>query len=183
METAVRGIHAAQPLTWSPATTTMSICWLAPLLVQSRSPSEPNDECAAGRSRCRPRGVGLLIALDSLPAGIHGRERPPGGGWHGRAHAHPPRCRSRHPERGGRSHLRPKAPERRRRSSGRAITVRQAAVYGSAGAHMELAFRCTCTPLSDVHSPISTHPSRSAFMTSLRGAGSSAMSRTRGSPA
>ena len=84
---------------------------------------------------------------------------------------------------GGRSHLRPKAPERRRRYGGRATTVRQAAVYGSAGAHMELAFRCTCTPLSDVHSPISTHPSRSAFMTSLRGAGSSAMSRTRGSPA
>ena len=55
------------------------------------------------------------------------QERPPGGGWHGRAHAQPPRCRSRHPKRGGRSHLRPRAPERRRRSGGRAATVRQPA--------------------------------------------------------
>ena len=71
---------------------------------------------------------------------------------------------------GGRSHLRPKAPERRRRSGGRATTVRQAAVYGSAGAHMEMAFRCTCTPLSDVHSPISTDARRSAFKIGLQGA-------------
>ena len=39
--------------------------------------------------------------LDSLPAGTDGRERPRRGGWHGHAHANPPRCRSRHPKRGG----------------------------------------------------------------------------------
>ena len=34
---------------------------------------------------------------------------------------------------------------------------------------MKMAFRCTCTPMSDVHSPISTHPSRSAFKIGLQG--------------
>ena len=95
---------------------------------------------AAGGKR-RPEGVGDRghrggasqdqrgppHRCDNLPVGIHGWERPPGGGWHGRAHASPPRCRSRHPERGGRSLLRPKAPKRRRRSGGRAATVRQPA--------------------------------------------------------
>ena len=125
-----------------------------------------------------PRSQRRLMAF---PLGIAGGERPPVGGWHGCAHANPPRCRSRHPERGGRSLLRPKAPERRRRSGGRAATVRQAATYGSAGAHIEKAFRCTCTPLSDVHSPISTDARRSAFKIRLQGAVSSAMSRSRGS--
>ena len=77
METAVRGAPAARPLTWSPATTTMSICWLAPLLVQSRSPSEHNGECAAGQSRCRFRGVGLLIALTAFPQGSASALRRP----------------------------------------------------------------------------------------------------------
>ena len=102
-----------------------------------------------------PRSQRRLMAF---PPGIDSGERPLRGGWHGRAHANPLRCRSRHPKRGGRSHLRPKAPEQRRRSGGRAATARQPATYGSAGAHMELASRCTCTPLSDVHSPISTDP-------------------------
>ena len=35
---------------------------------------------------------------------------------------------------------------------------------------MEMAFRCTCTPLSDVHSPISTDARRSAFKIRLQGA-------------
>ena len=82
-------------------------------------------------------------------------------GRHGRAHANPPRCRSRHPQRGGRSQQRPRAPDRRRRSCGRGATARQPAIYGIAGAHMELASRCTCTPLSDVHSPIGNDPRRS----------------------
>ena len=44
----------------------------------------------------------------------------------------------------------------------------QSATCGSVGAHMETGFLCTCTPLSDVHSPIGTDPRRSAFTTSLR---------------
>ena len=71
---------------------------------------------------------------------------------------------------GGRSLLRPRAPERRRRAGGRAATARQPATYGSAGAHMEMTFRCTCTPMSHLHSPIST------WLTS--GGSASAQSRT-----
>ena len=44
------------------------------------------------------------------------RQATPGGGWHGRAHAGSPRCRSRHAEMGGRSRPRPQAPDRHRRS-------------------------------------------------------------------
>ena len=85
------------------------------------------------------------------------------------------------PKGGGRSRQRPRAPERQHRSSGRAATARQPATYGSAGTRMEMTFRCTCTPMSDVHPPISTHPRRSAFKIRLQGAVSSAMSRSRGS--
>ena len=46
---------------------------------------------------------------------------------------------------------------------------------------MKMAFQCTCTPLSDVHSPISTDPRRSAFKIRLQGAVSCAVSRSRGS--
>lgn len=35
-----------------------------------------------------------------------------------------------------------------------------------------MACRCTCAPLSDVHSPIGTDRPRSAFKTTLQGAGS-----------
>ena len=76
---------------------------------------------------------------------------------------------------------RPPAPERQHRSGGRVATAREPAIYGSAGTHMGMAFRCTCTPMSDVHAPISTDPRRSAFKIGLQGAVSSAMSRSRGS--
>ena len=61
---------------------------------------------------------------------------------------------------GGRFLPRPHAPERRRRSGGRGATAMQPATCGSAGVHMKSVFSCTCTPLSDVHSPISTEPRR-----------------------
>ena len=64
----------------------------------------------------------------------------------------------------------PPAPERQHRSGGRVATAREPAIYGSAGTHMGMAFRCTCTPMSDVHSPSSTDPRRSAFKSCLQGA-------------
>ena len=68
---------------------------------------------------------------------------------------------------GGRSHPRPQAPDRHRRSGGRRATARRPATYGSAVAHRESGFPCTCTPLSDVRARIGIDPrhsrSRSAF--------------------
>ena len=110
----------------------------------------------------------LAAALKTLPGGISGRERPPPGRVAGACTCQPSPMPYQASRRGGRSHLRPRAPERRRRSGGRAATVRQPATSGSAGAHMELTFRCTCTPMSDVHSPISTELRRSALTTTLR---------------
>ena len=71
--------------------------WRSPR-VRARS-SGGSADTPAGRS------VELAIrrpaaALNTLPGRIAGRERPPGGGWHGRAHVGPPRCRTRHPEGG-----------------------------------------------------------------------------------
>ena len=67
---------------------------------------------------------------------------------------------------GGRSRPPRIIPERRSLCRGRAATARQPARCGSTGPHMETAFRCTCTPLSNVHSgtgmrgrfPIGTPP-------------------------
>ena len=39
-------------------------------------------------------------------------------------------------------------PERHRRSGGRGATATRPATCGTAGAHMEAAFSCTCTPMS-----------------------------------
>ena len=50
--------------------------------------------------------------------------------------------------RGGRSRPRPQAPDRHRRSCGRGATATPPATCGTAGAHMEAAFSCTCTPMS-----------------------------------
>ena len=56
------------------------------------------------------------IASMAFPPGTDGTGATPGGGWHGRAHADSPRCRSRHAEMGGRSRPRSQAPDRHRRS-------------------------------------------------------------------
>ena len=71
-----------------------------------------------------PRSQRRLMAF---PLGIAGGERPPAEGGMG---VHMPTLRDADrgiPKGGGRSLLRPKAPERRRRSGGRAVTVRQTA--------------------------------------------------------
>ena len=75
------------------------------------------------------------------------------------------------PKGGGRSHPQPQAPDRHRRSGGRRATARRPATYGSAVAHGESGFPCTCTPLFDVRARIGIDPrhyrSRSAFRRSL----------------
>ena len=62
---------------------------------------------------------------DNLPVGIDGRERPPSGGWHGCAHANPPRCRSGHADRGGRSRFVPSSSGPAGRWCGRTATAMQ----------------------------------------------------------
>ena len=117
---------------------------------------------------------------DDLPSHLAGEKPRPAAGFvdtprsQRRLMAFPMPIEASNP--GGRSLLRPRAPERRRRSGGRAATVRQPATYGSAVAHMESAIPCTCTPISNVHTPISTHPRRSAFKIRLQGAVSCAVS-------
>ena len=76
---------------------------------------------------------------------LDGSDLPTEGGWP--CTSNPPRCRTRHRKRGSLP-PRPHPPERHRRSSGRGATAMQPATCGTAGAHMEAAFSCTCTPMS-----------------------------------
>ena len=65
---------------------------------------------------------GLTGTVD-LPVGTGGWERPRSGGEDGAVRLHPPRCRSRHAEMGGRSQPRPGRPDRQRRSGSRGATA------------------------------------------------------------
>ena len=71
------------------------------------------------------------------------------------------------PKGGGRSRQRPPAPERQHRSGGRVATAREPAIYGSAGTHMEMAFRRTRTPLSDVHQVAGSYPATPKGLTGI----------------
>ena len=89
------------------------------------------------------------------------RERPlEGGDW--RVKTHPAPSPYQALGLGGRSRHRPQAPERQHRSGGRAGSARTPARYGHRGLHMKAAFRCTCTPMSHVHSRIGTDRHSSA---------------------
>ena len=89
----------------------------------------------AGRPLAFPRAVVRLLeaALDGLPARTAGWERPRSGGEDGAVRLHPPRCRSRHAEMGGRSHPRPRNADRHRRSAGRGATASAQATWGGGG--------------------------------------------------
>ena len=131
----------------------------APLRLQHRHRAQGGRGARAART---PRGA------TGAPTDAPAQWVPPRGGWHGRAHAGPPRCRSRHAETGGRSHPRPQAPDRHRRSSGRRATARRPATYGSAVAHRESGFPCTCTPLSDARVRIGIDPRHSRSRSTFR---------------
>ena len=96
----------------------------------------------AAKSGTRPSQV-----TDGLPArdcwtGATSRRRVDG-----RAHPTLPDAVPGIPK-GGSLPPRPHPPEPHRRSSGRGATAMQPATCGTAGAHMEAAFSCTCTPMS-----------------------------------
>ena len=96
----------------------------------------------AAKSGTRPSQV-----TDGLPArdcwmGATSRRRVDG-----RAHPTLPDAVPGIPK-GGSLPPRPHPPERHRRSSGCGATATQPATCGTAGAHMEAAFSCTCTPMS-----------------------------------
>ena len=113
--------------------TTRAICSCLNCVVKKRRPSDPRRCVSIRRPSVEKSNYPSQTASSNW-----GTEHPPvrglsrrdrwsgalGEGAHARAHAHPPGCRSRHPQRGGGSHLRP--PERRRRSGGRSATGKTA---------------------------------------------------------
>ena len=121
--------------------------------------------CADGRT---DDGEGTrLHRPDTLPGGTAGWERPRSGGEDGDAHRHPPRCRSRHAEMGGRSQPRPRWPDRHRRSGGRGATASAPATCGIGVVHTGTRFPCTSTPTWDVHARIGIGTPRPAVKTGL----------------
>ena len=82
---------------------------------------------------------------DTLPGGTAGWERPRSGGEDGAVRLHPPRCRSRHAEMGGRSHPRPRSADRHPRSAGRGATARAPATCGIGGVPIACAISCPAT--------------------------------------
>ena len=70
----------------------------------------------------------------------------------------------------------------RGRACGPPTTASHTATYGSVCADPEMAFRCTCAQMSDVHSSIGTNLPRPAFKTTLWGASSRRYLRNRRSP-
>ena len=121
--------------------------------VEHRVPARAGERCPEGVSgggaqRSADDGEhSWLHRFKPLPGRIAGRERPRRGGWHGRAHATFPDAVPGIPK-GGSLPPRPHPPERHRRSGGRGATATRPATCGTAGAHMEAVFSCTCTPMS-----------------------------------
>ena len=115
----------------------------------------------------------------NLPVGIVGTGATRRGGRHGRAHAEPPRCRTRHPEGAGRSRPRPGDPDRHRRSAGRGPTPSRPATCGIHVPHNTAAFPCTSTPMSISHLRIGNGLRSTALKSGLRKGGSTARSNSR----
>jgi len=115
-----------------------------------------------GRRRARK------TTANPFPRGTAGWERPRSGGEDGDAHRHPPRCRSRHAEMGGRSQPRPRWPDRHRRSGGRGATASSPATCGTGGVHTGRRFPCTSTPMWDVHARIGIGSVKNASKSRLR---------------
>ena len=109
----------------------------------------------------------LAAALEAFPQGIPGPERPPPGRGHGVHMPTLPDAARGMPRRGV-------APATAA-SSGSALPLRRpwcnrktASDIRSAVVHIEMTFRCTCTPLSDVHVLIGAHSGISALKIRLQ---------------
>ena len=114
--------------------------------------------------------------LDGLPAGIIGLGATPRRRVAWACTCHPSPMPIEASQKGGVAPVNGRVPRSGNTvSGGHVATAREPATYVSAGTHMEMAFRCTCTPMSDVNPPISTHPRRSAFKIRLQGAVSCAV--------
>ena len=114
-----------------------------------RGPASPGSSCRFGtRSRWPADARTCSVAF---PLGIDGLGATPGGGWHGRAHANPPRCRSRHPKSRGRSRFVPSPSGPGGRACGPPVTARQPTPYEGVrvsgeqppGAHAPTCLMCT----------------------------------------
>ncbi len=93
----------------------------------SRSPEgNTGRDRSSGHHRSLARRIDVYQRrLTAFPRGIAGGERPASGGWHGCAHADPPRCRSGHADRVGRSLLSPRLSGTGCRASGPPVTARR----------------------------------------------------------
>ena len=101
----------------------------------------------AHRPAGRPTGPPPPRSGARHPSGrIAGWERPRSGGEDGAVRLHPPRCRLRHAEMGGRSQPRTRSVDRHRRSAGRGATASVPAICTIGAVSGRTAIPCPATP-------------------------------------
>ncbi len=106
-------------------------------------PASSADSAQSGEPVLRPLGSG---ARDTFRYGLVGWERPRSGGEDGAVRLHPPRCRLRHAEMGGRSQPRTRSVDRHPCSAGRGATASVPATSMAGAMSGRTAIPCPGTP-------------------------------------